>query len=44
MGDDGFILFLDFYKAFDLVEHQFILSTVEHFSFGIKFKNVAGRL
>ncbi len=32
--DDSFILFLDFYKAFDTVEHNFIFQTIEKFGFG----------
>lgn len=35
--DDGVILFLDFYKAFDMVEHPFIIKTLEYFGFGEKF-------
>lgn len=38
--DDGFILFLDFYKAFDSVEHEFILKTLHYFGFGEKFKDI----
>ena len=34
--DDGIILFLDFYKAFDMVEHRFLLRTLECFGFGNK--------
>ncbi|XP_015254783.1 PREDICTED: sialic acid-binding Ig-like lectin 5 [Cyprinodon variegatus] len=30
--------FNDFYKAFDSVEHPFILSTIKHFGFGVKFR------
>lgn len=33
----GFIFFLDFYKAFDSVEHPFIMRTLKHFGFGEKF-------
>uniref|UniRef100_A0A3B3DY82 Reverse transcriptase domain-containing protein n=1 Tax=Oryzias melastigma TaxID=30732 RepID=A0A3B3DY82_ORYME len=35
--DDGIILFLDFFKAFDSLEHQFILMSLQHFGFGKKF-------
>lgn len=34
ISDDRWILFLDFYKAFDSVEHQFIFSALEKFGFG----------
>jgi hypothetical protein len=34
--DDSFIFFLDFYKAFDTVEHNFIFQTIEKFGFGKK--------
>lgn len=40
IDDDGFILFLDFYKAFDSVEHEFILKTLHYFGFGEKFKDI----
>ncbi len=36
----GFIVFLDFYKAFDSVEHTFILEALKHFGFGQKFTNL----
>lgn len=42
--DDGFLLFLDFYKAFDSVEHPFILSVLKHFGFGNKFREWVGGL
>ena len=32
--DDSFIFFLDFYKAFDTVEHNFIFQTINLFGFG----------
>lgn len=32
--DDGFVLFLDFYKAFDTIEHNFIFKSLEKFGFG----------
>lgn len=32
--ESGF-LFLDFYKAFDAVEHNFILKTLQHFGFSL---------
>lgn len=33
IDDDGFILFLDFCKAFDTVEHPFMVDTLKHFAF-----------
>lgn len=35
--DDGFMLFLDFHKAFDSIEHAFIMHTLKHFGFGNAF-------
>lgn len=32
--DKGFILFLDFYKAFDTLEHAFIFRSLKTFGFG----------
>ena len=32
--DDSFIFFLDFHKAFDTVEHNFIFQNIEKFGFG----------
>lgn len=40
----GFLLFLDFYKAFDRVEHPFIIKTLHKFGFGKKFLNIIGML
>lgn len=37
--DNAFILFLDFYKAFDTVEHQFILQPLNKFGFGDYFSS-----
>ena len=34
VSDDSFILFLDFYKAFDTLEHKFIFHSLEKFGFG----------
>lgn len=42
--DTGFILFLDFYKAFDSVEHPFIIKTLEHFGFGSEFIKVVNMI
>lgn len=38
--DDGFILFLDFKKAFDSLEHVFLFKTLEYFGFGEKFISI----
>ena len=38
INDDGFILFLDFYKAFDMVEHPFIFKALELCGFGENFR------
>lgn len=35
--DDALILFLDFYKAFDTVEHAFMYDALRRFGFGPKF-------
>lgn len=32
--EDSFILFLDFYKAFDTVQHQFLFHSLERLGFG----------
>lgn len=37
--DDSFILFVDFYKAFDSVEHEFIFESLKKFGFGDYFSN-----
>lgn len=34
INDESFILFLDFYKAFDSIEHNFIYKTLDKFGFG----------
>ncbi len=34
ISDNSYILFLDFYKAFDSVEHEFIFSALEKFGLG----------
>lgn len=38
--DDGFIFFLDFYKAFESIEHPFICDCLRLFGFGNNFQNV----
>lgn len=35
--DNRFILFIDFYKAFDTIEHEFIFHALEKFGFGSFF-------
>ncbi len=40
INDNGFILFLDFYKALDVVERPFICKTLELCGFGEKFRNI----
>ncbi len=42
--DNDFILILDVYKAFDSVEHPFILKTLQYFGFGSKFIKVINML
>ncbi len=37
---DTIILFLDFYKAFDTIEHEFLLQSLKLFGFGDSFVNV----
>lgn len=38
--DDGFILFLDFCKAFDSAEHPFIFQCLRLLGFGEKLQSV----
>ena len=40
INSDAFILFLDFYKAFDTIEHKFLIETIKTFGFGSNFSNV----
>lgn len=37
LPNDSFILFIDFYKAFDTIEHNFILKSISFFVFGNYF-------
>ena len=37
---DGILLFLDFEKAFDSVEYNFMFKTLEKFNFGEQFINM----
>lgn len=38
INDNCLILFIDFYKAFDTVEHTFLFNTLDFFGFGSYFK------
>ncbi|KAJ0006118.1 hypothetical protein NQD34_013391 [Periophthalmus magnuspinnatus] len=40
INNEGFILLLDFYKAFDMIEHSFMFQALQSFGFGSKFINV----
>lgn len=40
IDNEGFILFLDFYKAFDMIEHEFMFQALDLFGFGSNFINV----
>lgn len=42
--DESFILFIDFYKAFDTVEHIFIFEVIQFLGFGDKFLNAVKTL
>lgn len=42
--DDSFILFLNFYKAFDTLEHDFIITALNKFGFGQSFCNAVQML
>lgn len=37
---DGLVLFLDFYKAFDTVEHSFLMKALNYLGFGESFCNI----
>lgn len=37
IDSDALVLFLDFYKSFDAVEHQFLFESLQIFGFGEKF-------
>ncbi len=37
---NSLILFLDFYKAFDTIEHQFLLMSLKLFKFGKAFVDI----
>ncbi len=38
--EDGFILFIDFYKAFDSIEHPFIFDCLRLIGFGETFQKI----
>lgn len=40
INTDGYVLFLDFYKAFDCIEHPFLLEALHFLGFGETFHNV----
>lgn len=40
IDNDGFVLFLDFYKAFDMIEHNFMFEALESYGFGNNFIGV----
>lgn len=42
--DDGIILFLDFLKAFDKLEHPFVFQSQQYFGFGTKCINILSML
>ncbi len=44
ISDQSFILFLDFYKAFDTLEHSFIFLSLKRFGFGSFFCNTVRTL
>lgn len=44
IDSDAIILFLDFYKAFDTVKHEFLLDSLKAFGFPLKFLNVVQML
>ena len=44
INEDSLVLFVDFYKAFDTVNHQFIVKTLNTFGFGERFVNTIGTL
>ncbi len=40
VNNESFILFVDFYKAFDTVEHVFMFEALSRFGFGRSFINM----
>lgn len=42
--DDGLILLIDFYKAFDTISHQFITGVIQFLGFGEGFLKVVRTL
>ena len=41
-GEGGIVLSVDFNKAFDRVEHEFMFRTLEKFGFGLRFGGEQG--
>lgn len=44
INDNGLVLFLDFFKAFDSLEHSILFKALKHFSFGPFFCNAVKML
>lgn len=44
INNNGIMFFLDFYKAFDTVEHPFIFAALELYGFGKQFRSIIGSL
>ena len=44
INEDSLVLFVDFYKAFDTVNHQFIVKTLKTFGFGERFIDIIATL
>lgn len=44
ISDDSFVLFVDFYKAFDTISHQFMFKAIQVFGFGDRFLRAVNTL
>ncbi len=44
INEDSLVLSVDFYKAFDTLNHQFIVKTLNTFGFGERFIDIIGTL
>jgi len=42
--DDSYILFIDFYKAFDTISHKFMFKSIKYFGFGDYFSKAISTL